>query len=82
MQKNILFLFLSFCSLFNVHAISIGVPKGIIESAIVKKFPFEKYTVTLDQPVIKFKKEIQKIEICGRWLEKITRNSGDFCLDT
>jgi hypothetical protein len=82
LQKSILFLFLSLCSLFDVHAISIGVPKGIIESAIVKKFPFEKYTVTLDQPVIKFKKEIQKIEICGRWLEKITRNSGDFCLDT
>ncbi len=48
----------------------------------MKKFPFEKYTVSLDQPVIKFKKAIQKIEICGRWMEKITASSGDFCLDT
>jgi len=81
-SKIVITIFLSICTLLNAHAFSIGVPKEIIENAIAKKFPFEKYSLLIDQPVIKFKKELQKIEICGKWLEKISRNSGDFCLDT
>ncbi len=62
-------------------AFSIGVPKTLIDSEIIKKFPIEKYTVTIDHPITKFKKEIKKIEICGSWSEKLTQALGDFCVD-
>ncbi len=81
MKQKFVFLCLSLCLISWAQAFSFGVPKDLIESAVAKKFPMEKYTITLDHPVLKFKKVIGKIEICGLWSEKITRATGEFCLD-
>lgn len=81
MLKRIFLLFISIFTLLEAQALSIGISKEMIDSALIKKFPLQKYTITLDHPILKFKKEIEKIEICGKWSEKITRSTGDFCLD-
>jgi hypothetical protein len=65
-----------------VSALSLNIPKSLIDLAMAKKFPKEKLTITLDQPVTKFSKERQKIELCGTWVSKIPQRSGDFCVDT
>ena len=63
-------------------ALSLSIPKPLIDMAVAKKFPKEKLTITLDQPVTKFSKERQKIELCGTWASKIPQRSGEFCVDT
>jgi len=65
-----------------VSALSLNIPKSLIDLAMAMKFPKEKLTITLDQPVTKFSKERQKIELCGTWVSKIPQRSGDFCVDT
>jgi hypothetical protein len=65
-----------------VSALSLNIPKSLIDLGMAKKFPKEKLTITLDQPVTKFSKERQKIELCGTWASKIPQRSGEFCVDT
>jgi len=78
------FLFASaiFLVVNTVSALSLNIPKSLIDLGMAKKFPKEKLTITLDQPVTKFSKERQKIELCGTWASKIPQRSGDFCVDT
>jgi hypothetical protein len=64
------------------HAISIGIPKALIDVAVAKKFPKEKATVTLDKPTTAFSKSRQKIELCGTWASKLPKANGEFCIDT
>lgn len=64
-----------------VHALSLGVPKLLIDSAVSKKFPKEKYGVKLDNPVLQLSKARQKIELCGQWSSKLLQKGGDFCID-
>jgi hypothetical protein len=66
----------------SVLAFSLSIPKSLIDSSVVKKFPKEKLTIILDKPTTKFSQERQKIEICGIWTSKLTQRSGDFCIDT
>lgn len=74
---------IAFLLTFNsVFALSLSIPKSLIDLAVVKKFPKEKLTVVLDQPSTKFSKERQKIELCGIWTIKVPQRSGDFCIDT
>jgi len=63
-------------------AISLSVPKALVDMGVAKKFPIEKLTITLDKPVTKFSKERQKIELCGVWMIKLAQRSGEFCVDT
>jgi len=72
-------LLLSFNAAF---ALSLSIPKSLIDLAVVKKFPKEKLTVVLEQPSTKFSKERQKIEMCGIWTIKVPQRSGNFCIDT
>ena len=81
MLKRIVFLTWTVSLITLTHAFSIGIPKSLIDTSLTKKFPMEKYTITIDQPITKFKKEIEKIELCGNWSEKLTRAKGEFCLD-
>ena len=78
------FLFASaiFLAVNTVSALSLNIPKSLIDLGVAKKFPKEKLTITLDQPVTKFSKERQKIELCGTWASKIPQRSGEFCVDT
>jgi len=78
------FLFASaiFLVVNTVSALSLNITKSLIDLGMAKKFPKEKLTITLDQPVTKFSKERQKIELCGTWASKIPQRSGDFCVDT
>jgi hypothetical protein len=78
------FLFASaiFLAVNTVSALSLNIPKSLIDLGMAKKFPKEKLTITLDQPVTKFNKERQKIELCGTWASKIPQRSGEFCVDT
>jgi len=77
------FLFASaiFLAVNTVSALSLNIPKSLIDLGMAKKFPKEKLTITLDQPVTKFSKERQKIELCGTWASKIPQRSGEFCVD-
>ena len=63
-------------------AISLSIPKSLIDIGVAKKFPKEKLTITLDKPATKFSKERQKIELCGVWTSKLPQRSGEFCVDT
>lgn len=63
-------------------ALSLSVPKSLIDIGVAKKFPLEKLTITLDKPVTRFSKERQKIELCGVWTIKLAQRSGEFCVDT
>jgi hypothetical protein len=78
------FLFASaiFLAVNTVSALSLNIPKSLIDLGMAKKFPKEKLTITLDQPATKFSKERQKIELCGTWASKIPQRSGEFCVDT
>ena len=74
---------ITFLLTFNsAFALSLSIPKSLIDLAVVKKFPKEKLTVVLDQPSTKFSKERQKIELCGIWTIKVPQRSGNFCIDT
>lgn len=63
------------------HAFSLSIPKLLIDTGLATKFPKEKLTVKLENPVTQFNKESQKVELCGKWSSKLPRQSGDFCLD-
>jgi len=63
-------------------AISLNVPKGLIDIAVAKKFPKEKATITLDKPTMAMSKARQKVELCGTWASKLPKANGDFCIDT
>ena len=78
------FLFASaiFLAVNTVSALSLNIPKSLIDLGVAKKFPKEKLTITLDQPVTKFSKERQKIELCGTWASKLPPRKGEFCVDT
>ena len=78
------FLFASafFLIIQTAAALSLSIPKPLIDLAVAKKFPKEKLTITLDQPVTKFSKERQKIELCGTWASKLPPRKGEFCVDT
>ena len=84
MMRYVKFLFASaiFLAVNTVSALSLNIPKSLIDLGMAKKFPKEKLTITLDQPVTKFSKERQKIELCGTWASKIPQRSGEFCVDT
>lgn len=66
----------------NAQAISISVPKALIDIAVAKKFPKEKATITLDKPTLGLSKQRQKVELCGTWASKLPKANGDFCIDT
>ena len=66
----------------SAQAISISVPKGLIDIAVAKKFPKEKATITLDKPTMAMSKARQKVELCGTWAIKLPKANGDFCIDT
>ena len=66
----------------SIYALSLSIPKSIVDNAISKKFPKEKLSISLDKPTTKFIKDSQKIELCGIWLSKISQHKGDFCIDT
>ena len=66
----------------SAQAISLNVPKGLIDIAVAKKFPKEKATITLDKPTMALSKARQKVELCGTWASKLPKANGDFCIDT
>jgi len=66
----------------SAQAISLSVPKGLIDIAVAKKFPKEKATITLDKPTMALSKQRQKVELCGNWASKLPKANGDFCIDT
>jgi hypothetical protein len=80
-KKFIIVLFITLFSSLAV-AISLSIPKTVIDIFVVKKFPKEKLTILLDKPTTKYSKERQKIELCGVWMSKLPTRQGDFCVDT
>ena len=72
---------LAFYSAHASPALSLSVPKMLIDNAVSKKFPKEKYSVKLDNPVLRFNKDTQKIELCGTWASPLIQKNGDFCID-
>ena len=66
----------------SIYALSLSIPKSVVDNAISKKFPKEKLSIALDKPTTKFIKNSQKIELCGTWLSNISQHKGDFCIDT
>jgi len=66
----------------SAQAISLTVPKGLIDMAVAKKFPKEKATIAVDKPTLTLSKARQKVELCGTWVSKLPQASGDFCIDT
>ena len=82
MSKSICFALAWLLCVGSVQAISLNVPKGLIDIAVAKKFPKEKATVTLDKPTMAMSKARQKVELCGTWASKLPKANGDFCIDT
>ena len=82
MSKSICFALAWLLCVGSVQAISISVPKGLIDIAVAKKFPKEKATITLDKPTMGLSKQRQKVELCGTWASKLPKANGDFCIDT
>jgi len=82
MKIKFIFAISLFFTTQSLSALSLSIPKSLIDLSVVKKFPKEKLTIVLDQPTTKFNKERQKIELCGIWTSKLTQRSGDFCIDT
>ena len=66
----------------SIHALSLSIPKSIVDNSISKKFPKEKLSITLDKPTTKFIKDSQRIELCGIWLSKISQHKGEFSINT
>ena len=82
MSKNICFALAWLLCVGSAQAISLNVPKGLIDIAVAKKFPKEKATITLDKPTMGLSKQRQKVELCGTWTSKLPKANGDFCIDT
>lgn len=66
----------------SAYALSVSIPKSVIDNAIEKKFPKEKLSIILDKPLTRFNQDAQRIELCGIWQSKKTKYAGDFCIDT
>jgi hypothetical protein len=66
---------------FSANALSFSIPKLLIDSAVAKKFPKEKYSIRLDNPSLQMSQERQKIQLCGQWSSKLVQKNGDFCID-
>ena len=82
MSKSICFALAWLLCVSSAQAISLNVPKGLIDIAVAKKFPKEKATITLDKPTMALSKARQKVELCGTWASKLPKANGDFCIDT
>jgi hypothetical protein len=82
MSKSICFALAWLLCVGSAQAISLNVPKGLIDIAVAKKFPKEKATITLDKPTMAMSKARQKVELCGSWASKLPKANGDFCIDT
>ena len=82
MSKSICFALAWLLCVGSAQAISLNVPKGLIDIAVAKKFPKEKATITLDKPTMALSKARQKVELCGTWASKLPKANGDFCIDT
>ena len=82
MSKSICFALAWLLCVGSAQAISLNVPKGLIDIAVAKKFPKEKATITLDKPTMAMSKARQKVELCGTWASKLPKANGDFCIDT
>ena len=82
MSKSICFALAWLLCVGSAQAISLNVPKGLIDIAVAKKFPTEKATLTLDKPTMALSKARQKVELCGTWASKLPKANGDFCIDT
>ena len=82
MIKSICFALAWLLCVGSAQAISLNVPKGLIDIAVAKKFPKEKATITLDKPTMALSKARQKVELCGTWASKLPKANGDFCIDT
>ena len=82
MSKSICFALAWLLCVGSAQAISLNVPKGLIDIAVAKKFPKEKATITLDKPKMALSKQRQKVELCGTWASKLPKANGDFCIDT
>ena len=82
MSKSICFALASLLCVGSAQAISLNVPKGLIDIAVAKKFPKEKATIILDKPTMALSKARQKVELCGTWASKLPKANGDFCIDT
>ncbi len=82
MSKSICFALAWLLCVGSAQAISLNVPKGLIDIAVAKKFPKEKATITLDKPTMALSKARQKVELCGSWASKLPKANGDFCIDT
>ena len=82
MSKSIFFALAWLLCVGSAQAISLNVPKGLIDIAVAKKFPKEKATITLDKPTMALSKARQKVELCGTWASKLPKANGDFCIDT
>lgn len=80
LSKFPLLLLVAFCNT-PASALSIGIPKTLIDKAVVAKFPKEKLSVKLENPITSFSKERQRIELCGNWSSKLPAKTGDFCID-
>jgi hypothetical protein len=82
MSKSIFFALAWLLCVGSAQAISLNVPKGLIDIAVAKKFPKEKATITLDKPTMALSKARQKVELCGTWASKLPKANGNFCIDT
>ena len=82
MSKSICFALAWLLCVGSAQAISLNVPKGLIDIAVAKKFPKEKATITLDKPIMGLSKARQKVELCGTWASKLPKANGNFCIDT
>ena len=82
MSKSICFALAWLLCVGSAQAISLNVPKGLIDIAVAKKFPKEKATITLDKTTMALSKARQKVELCGTWASKLPKANGDFCIDT
>lgn len=72
---------ISVLSMPHASALSLGIPKLLIDTAVAQKFPKEKYGIQLDHPVVQLHKERQTLELCGQWSSKLLQKSGAFCID-
>ena len=78
MSKSICFALAWLLCVGSAQAISLNVPKGLIDIAVAKKFPKEKATITLDKPTMALSKARQKVELCGTWASKLPKANGNF----
>jgi hypothetical protein len=81
MLLKLFFGLLAFGAALCANALSFSIPKLLIDSAVTKKFPKEKYSIRLDNPSLQLNQERQKVQLCGQWSSKLIQRNGDFCID-